>query len=172
MQDLPLIRNSWKLLTHKCLFYSIFLFQSCRVVAFLACSSCLSVFVCYWATNTRHLACFSRAWEKVLLPGSACREDEWKFCTSNAKEIGTWVTEQMAPSVYERGIASREVVMSEDLLEMCVPVRFSLPLVVVCGSCAPSRVLEGQSVSRASCYLAWQLIGLNKEKLLDVVWTI
>lgn len=75
----------------------------------------------------------------------------------------------MAPSVYKRGIASREVVMSEDLLEMCVPVRFSLSLVVVCGSCAPSRVLEGQCVSRASCYLAWQLIGLNKEKLLDVV---
>lgn len=43
---------------------------------------------------------------------------------------------------------------------------------VVFGSCACLRVLEGQSVSWASCYLAWHLVDINKEQLFDMVWTI
>lgn len=87
MQDLPLIRNSWKLLTHKCLFYFVFPFQSCRILAFSGLQFMLEHFSVLWSHKyQRALAGLEK---KILLPVFPSREDEWKFCASNAKEIGT-----------------------------------------------------------------------------------
>lgn len=90
--------------------------------------------------------------KKTLLPVFPSGEDEWKFCASNAKEIETWLMGEMAPSVWERGITSREVRSF---------VWRGFPVGCPCLWWKPV-VLEGQFVSQVVCYLAGLLVGRNK----------